>query len=178
MTVDELLALLEQCAGFYDSLGDDGDPIPILDHGLQCATLLARKRPDDLELHVAGLIHDVGHRIAPGESEAHGVIAADAVRSLLGERVAALVELHVPAKRYLVTTDDSYLAGLSTGSTASLLRQGSLMSDSERHAFENGAFFQDALELRRSDEAAKVVGAVVDGIDRWRPVIERVASMR
>ena len=38
------------------------------------------------------------------------IVAADAVRDLLGERVAALVELHVPAKRYLVTVDAGYRA--------------------------------------------------------------------
>ena len=42
MTTDELFALLERCGGFYDSLGDDGDPLPVLDHGLQCAALLDR----------------------------------------------------------------------------------------------------------------------------------------
>ena len=32
-----------------------------LDHGLQCAALLERSNPDDLELQVAGLIHDLAH---------------------------------------------------------------------------------------------------------------------
>src|SRR2546430_3711365 len=108
MTVDDLFVLLEQCGGFFDSLGPDGDPLRVLDHGLQCAAVLASQFPDDEELQVAGLVHDVGHRIAPGASARHGVIAAEAVRELLGPRVAALVELHVPAKRYLVTVDPSY----------------------------------------------------------------------
>src|SRR5206468_671298 len=119
---------------FYDSLSDDGDPLPVLDHGLQCAALLAKLFPDDEELQVAGLVHDVGHRIAPGASEAHGVIAADAVRDLLGARVAALVELHVPAKRYLVTVDPAYRDVLSDGSTISLARQGGALSAAERAA--------------------------------------------
>ena len=36
------------------------------------------------------------------------MLGAETVRRLLGERVAGLVEAHVPAKRYLVTTDASY----------------------------------------------------------------------
>ena len=178
MTTDELFELLERCAGFYDSLGDDGDPLPVLDHGLQCAALLAAEFPDDDELHVAGLVHDVGHRIAPGASAAHGVIAADAVRELLGERVAALVELHVPAKRYLVTVDPSYRDGLSDGSTMSLARQGGELSTDERVALEAHPHLADALSLRRCDERAKDPMAKVNGLDRWRAVVDRVASAR
>ena len=176
MTVDELFALLERCGGFFDSLDADGDPLPVLDHGLQCASLLADQFPDDEELQVAGLVHDVGHRLAPGASAAHGVIAADAVRDLLGERVAALVELHVPAKRYLVTADPSYRAELSDGSTISLARQGGDLSPDERAALEANPHLEDALSLRRCDERAKDPNATVDGLERWRPVVERVAA--
>jgi|SRR5436190_14103684 len=176
MTVGELLDLLASCEGFYDSLGDDGDPIPILDHSLQCAARVAERAPDDEELIVAGLVHDIGHRLQPGHPAEHGVIAADAVRGLLGPRVAALVELHVPAKRYLVTVDDGYRAVLSSGSTASLGRQGGKLSDAERAALERRPELADALTLRRADEAAKDRDAVVPGLDHWRPMVERVAN--
>src|SRR3954453_18595064 len=166
-STDELFALLGQCADFYDSLGGDGDPLPVLDHSLQCAALLAAEHPDDLELQVAGLVHDVGHRITPGESAAHGVLAADAVRALLGERVAALVELHVPAKRYLVTVDPAYRDELSDGSAISLARQGGVLSDEERAALEQSSHLADALTLRQCDERAKVVGLGVGGLERW-----------
>ncbi|MEY2435095.1 MAG: hypothetical protein QOC92_4820 [Acidimicrobiaceae bacterium] len=175
-SIGELFALLERCADFYDSLDEDGDPLPVLDHGLQCAALLADQFPNDEELQVAGLVHDVGHRIAHGESAAHGVIAADAVRDLLGERVAALVELHVPAKRYLVTVDPAYREVLSDGSTISLSRQGGELSAEERATLEANPHLADSLVLRRCDEQAKDPDAVVDGLDRWRPVVERVAA--
>ena len=177
-SVDELFALLESCAGFYDSLGDDGDPLPILDHGLQCAALLAAEFPDDEELHVAGLVHDIGHRLAPGESARHGVIAGDAVRPLLGDRVAALVELHVPAKRYLVTVDPNYRDELSEGSTISLARQGGDLTTEEKATLDANPHLADALTLRRCDERAKVPGLDVGGLDRWRRVAERVAAAR
>src|SRR3954467_15251528 len=132
MNLAELWSTLEACDDFFDSLGDDGDPLPVLDHQLQCAALLAVERPDDLELQVAGLVHDIGPRLSPGASEQHGVIAADAVHDVLGARVAALVELHVPAKRYLVTVDPAYRGQLSDGSAISLARQGDELSDRER----------------------------------------------
>jgi predicted HD phosphohydrolase len=173
-STDELFELLAQCGGFFDSLGSDGDPLPVLDHQLQCAALLADERPDDLELQVAGLVHDIGHRIAPGQPEAHGAIAGDAVRALLGERVAALVELHVPAKRYLVTVDPSYRETLSGGSTVSLARQGGDLTADERATLDANPHLGDALTLRRCDERAKVVGLHVDGLERWRPIVAQL----
>jgi predicted HD phosphohydrolase len=176
MTVDELVALLASCDDFYDSLGEDGDPIPILPHSLQCAARLADVAPDDDELIVAGLVHDIGHRLRPGHPIEHGTVAADAVRGLLGERVAALVELHVPAKRYLVTVDDGYLASLSNGSTASLVYQGGALHPAEVAALEARPELDDALTLRRADEAAKAPDAVVPGLAHWRPMLERVSA--
>src|SRR3954471_12883726 len=151
MNLAELWSTLEACNEFFDSLDLDGDPLPVLDHQLQCAALLAIERPDDVELQVAGLVHDIGHRLSPGASRQHGVIAADAVRDLLGERVAALVELHVPAKRYLVTINPDYRFVLSDGSTISLARQGGVLSDDERHTLEANPHLSDALHLRRCD---------------------------
>ncbi len=177
MTVDDLIALLASCEGYYDSLGDDGDPIPILAHSLQCAARLSEVAPDDDELIVAGLVHDIGHRLQPAHPVEHGVVAADAVRDLLGDRVAALVELHVPAKRYLVTVDDGYRASLSAGSTASLARQGGALDDAERAAVERRPELEDALTLRRADEAAKRPDALVPGLDHWRPMMERVSVL-
>jgi predicted HD phosphohydrolase len=176
VTVDELFALLRSCEDFYDSLGEDGDPLPVLDHSLQCAALLARQFPDDDELQVAGLVHDVGHRISPGESARHGAIAAGAVRGLLGDRVAALVELHVPAKRYLVTVDPAYRDALSDGSAVSLARQGGVLSNDEKATLDASPHLSDALVLRRCDEGAKVVGLNVGSLDQWRPVVDRVAA--
>jgi len=176
MNLADLWELLAGCDGFYDSTGDDGDPLPVLDHQLQCAALLAAERPDDVELQVAGLVHDVGHRLAPGASAAHGTIGARAVRGLLGARVAALVELHVPAKRYLVTVDPSYGGQLSNASTISLARQGGPMAASEAAAFAAHPEHAGALVLRRCDEQAKVPGLAVEGLERWQPVVERVAA--
>ena len=176
MTVDELIELLASCDGFFDSLGDDGDPLPILPHSLQCAARLSEVVPDDDELIVAGLVHDIGHRLRPAHPVEHGVVAADAVRDLLGRRVAALVELHVPAKRYLVTVDESYRASLSTGSTASLARQGGALDAAEQAELERRLELADALTLRRADEAAKDPDAVVPGLDHWRPMLDRVAA--
>lgn len=173
-TVAELLDRLAACAGVFDSLGPDGDPVDLLDHGLQCAHELAAVAPADEELQVAGLVHDVGHAIEGWHALDHGEVAAGYVRPLLGDRVARLVALHVPAKRYLVATDGSY--EVSAGSARSLALQGGGMDPDEVTAFERDPDAAAATTLRRADEAAKVVGRSVPGLDRWAPVVGRVAA--
>lgn len=175
-SVDELLDLLADCDGRFDSLGPDGDPIDILAHSLQCAAVLRDVAPDDVELQVAGLVHDLGHAVTPGEAAAHGITGAAYVRPLLGARVARLTALHVPAKRYLVAVDTGYAAHLSGGSTRSLAVQGGAVTEAERAELECDPHLPDALRLRRADEAAKVIGKVVPGLDTWRGPLEAVAS--
>ena len=146
-----------------------------LDHGLQCAANLRAERPDDIELQLAGLVHDLGHRLEPNAPERHGVVGAAWLAPLLGPRVAALVELHVDAKRYLVTVDPGYRGLLSTGSTRTLTAQGEAMSAGEVSAFEGREHAEAAVALRRADEAAKVPGREVPGLDAWIPALRAQA---
>ncbi|MEV6213484.1 HD domain-containing protein [Nocardia sp. NPDC051833] len=176
-TVDALLALLARCADAWDTADRTGDPVDILDHDRQCAELLRRDHPADEELQVAGLVHDIGHVLVPGDDAGHGRHGADAVRALLGERVARLVELHVVAKRFLVATDPVHAAGLSASSLRTLIAQGGPMSPEEARAFRADPNFAAALALRRADDAGKVVGLSVAPLREWRPVIERVAAL-
>jgi predicted HD phosphohydrolase len=175
-SVDDLVAFIRTCDGQFDSLGPDGDPIDILAHSLQCAHVLAARSPDDLELQVAGLVHDLGHVVDPTDPVGHGDVGAAFVRPLLGARVARLVELHIPAKRYLVMTDARYSGQLSEGSTVSLAMQGGAMDADEVAAFELDDCAQAAATLRRADEAAKVIGLVVPSIETWVPALRRVAG--
>ena len=177
-SVEDLRGFLHACNRVFDSPAPDGDPVDILAHSLQCAFVLRAVAEHDPDLQVAGLVHDLGHVVAAGTSDDHGAMGADFVRPLLGERVARLTALHVPAKRYLVATDPRYASVLSGGSTHSLARQGGAMTPSEVVAFESDPWARDAATLRRADEAAKVVGRVVPGVDEWLPVLEAVALKR
>ena len=95
------------------AFADDEGGLPILDHSLQCAARLRTSHPDDVELQVAGLVHDLGWlELDDGRwtlrlDAAHDVDGRALVAPLLGPRVAALVGGHVAAKRYLLTTDPS-----------------------------------------------------------------------
>lgn len=143
-----------------------------LEHGLQCAAVLRAAHPRDLELQIAGLVHDIR------QGPEHDRVGADAVRPILGERVAALVGMHVKAKRYLVSTDAAYRGRLSPVSIHTLGLQGGVMSAVEISDFEAGGFARDAVELRRADDAAKVIGKKVAGLEEWLPVLRSVASAR
>ncbi|MFF5403519.1 HD domain-containing protein [Streptomyces misionensis] len=175
-SVDAPMDLPAGCAGVRDTPDRSGDPVDILDHGLQVAALLAASHPDGEEVQAAGLVHDLGHRLVPGDEAGHGAHAAAAVEGLLGPRVARLVALHIPAKRCLAATDP-HLA-LSPESARTLGRQGGPMTPDEAAAFVAGPDFAAALALRRADDAGKVVGARVAAPETWRPVLERVAAGR
>ncbi len=180
-SLDEIFGLLASSSGVFDGLDDDdGDAIDILSHSLQTADRTVELAPADIELQVAALVHDLGHRVPFARDAAdghpvsghavdeHGAAGAALVRGVLGDDIARLVELHVPAKRYLVTTDDRYAALLSDASTMSLARQGGAMTPRERAAFEADPLAERALVLRRADEAAKIDGRATTPLDTWR----------
>ena len=147
------------------------------------STTLCRRRrccghlhPGDHELALAGLVHDIGQRLPGGTDETHAADAARAVRQALGERVAAMVGLHVEAKRYLVATEGDYGGVLTTDSVVSLGRQGGAMSAEEAAAFLARPGRRTSLVLRRADDSGKVEGSGGRaGLDAWVPLL-RVLS--
>ncbi|MFE4722392.1 inositol oxygenase family protein [Streptomyces sp. NPDC056728] len=66
-SVDELMDLLHACRGAWDTPDRSGDPVDLHDHALQTAALLRRGHPSDKELQLAGLVHDIGHLLRPGD---------------------------------------------------------------------------------------------------------------
>lgn len=147
-----------------------------LDHALQCAAELNALRPDDQELQVAGLVHDIAHGRC--HIREHDRVGAAAMRPIFGDRVANLVALHVEAKRYLVVTDDTYRARLSPVSVKTMELQGGTMNTDEIVAFEAHPDAQDACLLRMADDAAKDAGRDVPGLDAWIDTLRHVASSR
>ncbi len=177
--IDDLMAMLLASAAW-----DDLEGLSILEHGLQTAAMLRTEYPHDVELQVAGLVHDLGwmHRAddgtwVPDPRAAHDRDGANRLRPLLGERIADLVGGHVAAKRYLVATDLDYRATLSPRSLETLAFQGEAMSDIEVQAFEDRRERDALVALRRADERAKVIGLTTDDVTSWRAAIEQVARV-
>ncbi|EGX56950.1 hypothetical protein SCM1111 [Streptomyces zinciresistens K42] len=92
-SVEELMDLLYACRGTRAATGP-GAPVDLHQHALRTAALLRRARPADKELQVAGLVAAIGPLLRPGDAARHPHCAADAVRPLLGARVARLVRGH------------------------------------------------------------------------------------
>jgi predicted HD phosphohydrolase len=169
-SVDDLLALVARGAGVHDEPEIDG-----LFHALQCAANLSASHPDDPDLIVAGLVHDIADIAFPRDHTDHATRGAALVEPLLGARVARLVGAHVVAKRYLVATDPAYRARLSPRSIETLQLQGDALDASEISALAEDPDLDAILALRRADEAAKDPAARPAALDAWRPLLERAA---
>jgi predicted HD phosphohydrolase len=172
-TLDDVFALLGAGRRVFD-----GELVNVLAHSLQCAAILATREPDDVELQIAGLVHDIGTLLQPDHPATHAATGAAAVRPLLGDRCADLVAAHDQAKRYLVTVDPAYRRALSTRSIETLRAQGGLFDPQERAAFASLDCFRSALALRRADDAAKVPGRSVPGLDAWREALSARSRRR
>jgi predicted HD phosphohydrolase len=157
----ELRDVLATMRGFFD--GEEG--VDELDHALQCATNALRGDAGP-ELVAAAFLHDVGRApaVAPSyPSTPHEQAGALWLRPRTSEKVAWLVEAHVPAKVFLVSSEPDYLQGLSPASVTSLGYQ--RVDEAELGPWVSHPWWPDALQLRRWDDAAKVPGAVAATID-------------
>src|SRR4051794_19060916 len=164
------MAILARGSGVRDEPELDG-----LAHALQCGAILRTEHPDDPDLAVAGLVHDVADVVYPDDHTDHDRRGAELVEPLLGPRVARLVGAHVLAKRYLVTTDPAYRKHLSVRSVETLADQGDALRDAEFAALASDPDLDAILELRRADERAKDPAARVPDLDDWRELLERAA---
>jgi len=144
-------------------------------HALQAA-YQAREGGFSDELVTAALLHDIGHMLADDPVEAnnptivndlHEELAADYLKEIFPDAVTEPIRLHVPAKRYLCTTDPAYYEDLSEASKKSFHLQGGRMSEEERAAFERHPFYREAVQLRIWDDRAKDLEWAVPEIEAY-----------
>ena len=170
--VDSLLDVMAGSARFADE-----EDVDLLGARVGSARHAPRtSRPTMSSSRLQASVHDVGTALVPDAPDRHARIGADAVRELLGARVARLVAGHAEAKRYLVAIDASYRAALSERSIVTLAAQGGPLEPRAAEAFARGRDAEALVSLRRADDGAKVPGAVVAELETWRPVITRVIS--
>ncbi len=174
--VNTLFSYMEKRGqSFYDEV------VTQLEHALQCAAL-AKEKNASPTLITGALLHDIGHIILDEHNAREAFLNMDLNHEEVGARymepffleaVTIPIRLHVPAKRYLCTTDASYYDGLSEASKRSLKLQGGTMSDEERKAFEQIPYFEDGLILRRWDDLAKVKGLEIAGLETYRDIVRQ-----
>jgi phosphonate degradation associated HDIG domain protein len=156
-----------------------------LQHGLQAAAL-AERNGEPPTMIVAALLHDIGHMVhdlgqdpaREGIDDLHEERGADWLADHFGADVVEPIRLHVPAKRYLCAVDASYFGKLSEDSVRSLALQGGVMSADEVRAFEKLRFANEAVRLRRLDEAAKDASAVTPELDHFMRYVDQVLGAR
>ncbi len=160
-----------------------GEAVTQLEHALQCATLAEAAGASE-EMITACLFHDLGHLLHNwGEDVAdrgidsrHEYLALGWLRSLFSPQVTEPIRLHVEAKRYLCATDLSYYDSLSPASQQSLELQGGIFSTKEAKEFINLSFAEDALQLRKWDEQAKVPNLQTPTLTHFMQISAKVAT--
>ncbi len=162
-----------------------GEGLSQLDHMLQAAHL-AEQRGLSSSMIGAALLHDVGHLVseegeaddAPTSDREHERIGARFLAQMFPTSVIGPVAMHVAAKRYLCTVDAAYQIALSAASRHSLQLQGGLMSSEQRCAFERSFWFEEALQLRALDDAAKQTGLASPDLEYFRPLLTALIHRR
>jgi predicted HD phosphohydrolase len=180
--MNTLLALYEQGGDMVYA----GESVTQLMHAWQCGRL-AEKSGANAALQLASWLHDVGHLwvnlegtpTLRGEDDVHEMIGAQVLLPLFGSVVSEPVRLHVQAKRYLVSTRETYARKLSADSVRSLRLQGGPMASQERGSFESEPFFADAVKLRVWDDLGKKTGwfedTRQDALDHLKQLMDCVA---
>jgi predicted HD phosphohydrolase len=136
------------------------------------------------QLVVAALLHDVGHLLSglpenvarQGIDDTHESAGAAWLAQHFGPAVSAPVRLHVAAKRYLCAVEPAYLGSLSPASQVSLRLQGGPFEAADVQRFESEPHFAAAVALRRWDDAAKIPGLVVPGLESYRNALDNALS--
>jgi len=175
---------LEDIRGLYREHGDvaySGEPVTQLEHALQSGLLAEAAGADDA-LIAAAFLHDLGHLLnrqgdtpsARGIDDLHQYYVLPFLRPILPDAVLEPVRLHVDAKRCLCRTDRGYHDSLTPDSVRSLALQGGIFGEAEAQAFLLRPYAEDALCLRRWDDAAKVKGKVTPDLDHYIGIVGRV----
>jgi phosphonate degradation associated HDIG domain protein len=182
MTGNPAMTVMDEIDAIFLKRGHDtyGESISVTEHSLQAAHF-AKEAAASPALIVAALLHDVGHLIDHVPRD-----IADWTRDAQHECLGSLwlsrrfppevfepVRLHVSAKRYLLATDPAYFTQLSPASVVTLKLQGGPMTADEVAAFETEAFHEDAVRLRRWDDAGKVAGLETCGFGDYRALIDQ-----
>lgn len=93
-------------------------------------------------------------------------------------RICAMVEHHVNAKRFLVAVDETYQSKLSEASLQTLQWQGGAMHEAEVQTFQQHPFFEDIIKVRLWDEKAKQADAVLLPLSHFKTLITEYLNDR
>jgi phosphonate degradation associated HDIG domain protein len=160
-----------------------GEGVTQLEHALQTAQRAEIAGADD-ELVTAALLHDLGHLLnlqgatpaARGIDDQHQYFAIPFLRPVFPAAVVEAIRLHVDAKRALCALEPDYYEALSEDSKRSLTLQGGIFSPEDTRAFLAKPFAENAMRVRRWDDAAKVAGEQTPPIGHYLEIASKVSG--
>lgn len=179
--------ILDYIHHLFDGHGAEvyfGEQVTIAEHMLQAAHFAERDGADE-KLIVATLLHDVGHLnnkfgdnyIEQGVDNQHENAGSKILEPFFDKEITEPIRLHVAAKKYLCATNKKYYETLSDASKQTLQLQGGAMNAAAQHEFESNAYAKSAIRLRYWDDAGKVSGMRVAGLEHYHAMIDRVRKM-
>jgi phosphonate degradation associated HDIG domain protein len=182
-SVDETIS---EVFDLYRTFGDNdyiGEPVSQIEHMSQAAQLAIQEGYED-EVVLAAFFHDIGHICVMKNTandmggygtKSHEKIGADFLREKgFPEKLAALVENHVQAKRYLTFKYPDYFNNLSEASKQTLIFQGGVMKQEEAVAFEEDPLFHLSIQMRHWDEKAKEIGVAIIDLTLLKNIATRI----
>ena len=128
----------------FDFIKEEGktnydESVTQLQHSLQTASL-ARTEDGRRHIVIASLLHDIGHLLIDENDSKndflkkdlnHENIASNFLKDFFSEEITESIRLHVVAKRYLCSIDNSYYESLSKASKNSFQVQGGALNKEE-----------------------------------------------
>lgn len=172
---------------FYDHGNEDydGEPVSQSAHMIQCGMLAIEEGADD-ELVIGAFLHDIGHLLRHDSSveemnglgavNHEGIGAAFLKARGFSERVCAVVDKHVDAKRYLVATEEQYKFKLSPASLQTLAWQGGAMGEEEVAVFKQHPYFKEIIQVRLWDEEGKCTNIEMLPLQHFATLIRNYLS--
>jgi 2-amino-1-hydroxyethylphosphonate dioxygenase (glycine-forming) len=168
MNADQAKIVVNEIFSLYEVHGAAdyiGEPVSQIEHMCQAAQLAEIEGYDD-EVILAAFFHDIGHLCEhvfdTTQMDGYGVMDHESLGSQylrekgFSEKIARLVESHVPAKRYLTFKHPDYYNKLSDASKITLDKQRGRMNDDEAKQFESDKLYLLFIKIREWDDKAKV----------------------
>jgi phosphonate degradation associated HDIG domain protein len=180
MTMALKLGDIEKLFRDHGHIAYSGEDVTQLEHALQSAHRAELAGAGDA-LVTAALLHDLGHLLnrqgetptERGIDDQHQYFAIPFIRPLFPPAVVEAIRLHVDAKRALCALEPEYYEALSEDSKRSLTLQGGVFTAAEAGAFVAKPFADNALKVRRWDDAAKVPGQETPPIAHYLAIAAR-----
>ncbi|MBL7697533.1 MAG: HD domain-containing protein [Chitinophagaceae bacterium] len=180
MNVSQAKVVVEEVFSLYENFGKEdyiGEPVSQVEHMCQAAQLAEAEGYDD-EIILAAFFHDIGHlceHMAPVKTmDGYGVEDHESLgyaylkEKGFSEKIARLVESHVPAKRYLTYKFAEYYNHLSPASKATLEKQGGVMTPQEARDFESDTLFDLFIKIRKWDDLAKEENVPLPSLQKYK----------